>query len=332
MRMSDERESTLREARRLIEADEPAAAVEMLQGWLADAPDDVRALSMLCAAQSKFGNPAAAERAAKRVVQARPNSAKAWLNWGITLRMIDRRREAVRALRKALKLDPDSDRARRELAKLRTAPARKSEREVCPVCGEPVFATDTECLACGADLLAARAEAQRKAEERAGEEAARRERERREEAERAVARLRAGGFEDEEIYRELTRDGRAEDELRELLGVPDEVWIISLPEDRVAFVASVDEAKMVRQEALDRMGELRSRIASINREVGELRQSARATRLTSRTAQERAGPGDELDWREQMAALEQARADTHALMDRWEQAIQALDAWIASQY
>lgn len=55
------------------------------------------------------------------------------------------------------------------------------------------------------------------------------------------------------------------------------------------------------------MGKLRSRIVSINREAGDLRQAARATRLTLRSTQEQAGPRDELGWREQMTALEQAR-------------------------
>ncbi|MGC9318284.1 MAG: tetratricopeptide repeat protein [Armatimonadota bacterium] len=336
--MSDERRRILDEGRRQIKAGRLAEAIGELERWLAHAADDAAAWSLLSAALSRSGDWAGAEKAARRVVRLRPRAARAWSNWGITLRKLERTNEAERAQRRALALDPDSETARRELRKLEgeheeEGPAAEAS-ERCPECGARVFATDTQCLSCGADLVAARAAAQREAEARTRAEAAAREAERHQEGKRIVARLKAGGFDDEEIYAELREGGWTEREARELLGVPGETWIVTLPEGRHAFVSSVDEAKMVRAEALRRISELRAEKKGINQEIGELRSAARATRVSARRSDylpERL-EGHDLSQQEALRALEELREERDLLSRAWEQAVEALDAWIAQSY
>ncbi|MEA3401051.1 MAG: tetratricopeptide repeat protein [Armatimonadota bacterium] len=332
--MSDERRQALEESRRHIKAGRPAQAIAVLERWLAQAGDDATAWSLLSAALSRSGDWSGAEDAAGRVVRLRPSSSRAWSNWGITLRKLDRTNEAKRAQRKALSLDPDSETARRELRKLEEAPPAAEASERCPECGAHVFPTDTQCLNCGADLLAARAAEQRAAEARARAEAAAREAQRREEAQRVIARLRAGGFEDGEIYGELREGGWTEEEARELLGVPDETWIVSLPEGRHAFVTSVDEAKTLRAEALRRVSELRAEKKAISQEIGELRSAARAARHSARRSAYLPAhlEGHDLTEQEALHALEEAREERDLLSRSWEQAVEALDAWIAQSY
>ncbi|MGD9497037.1 MAG: tetratricopeptide repeat protein [Armatimonadota bacterium] len=333
--MSEDRAKVLEDARRALRAGRAAEAAARLERWLAGETEDAAAWSLLSAARSQMEDWAGAEEAARRVVALRPESARGWANWGITLRKLGRVDDAEKAQRKALSLDPGHETSRRELERLRGAAAASAgAQERCPRCGEKVFATDTQCLGCGADLLAARAELRRAAEAQARAEEAAREAARLQAAQRQVEALRAAGRSDEEIFGKLAREGWAEDELRALLQVPDEVWVLALPEGRYAFVSGVHDARGLRQEALGRVSELRAQVRSINQQIGEVRLAARAALLTARTEAERPtlAQADDLTHRETLSMLEEARAEAETLIRAWEQAIEALDAWIASNY
>ncbi len=331
--MADDRTQLLEESRRLIKERRPAEAVALLKGWLARSADDVSAWALLAAAHSEAGDWAGAEAAARRVVSLRPDLARGWANWGVTLRKLERLDEARKALRKALKLDPANETAKRELRKLgRTRPSPDAQ-DTCPVCGERVYPTDTQCLGCGADLVAVRAELRREAQARKRAQAAAREAARRQAAEQQVEAMRAAGFDDQEIFGRLMAEGWSEADVRRLLDIDAAVWVVTLPENRYAFVASVDDAKALRAEALARVAELRAEVKSINQQIGQVRSEAHAERVAGRSvvAAEDAG-ADDLARRGTRTMLEGLRDDAVALAREWEVAVDALDAWIEANY
>jgi len=332
--VSDDRKRVLEDSRQLIGAGQLAEAVALLELWVATATDDAVAWALLAAARSRAGDWPRAEETARRVMRLTPESARAWSNWGIALRKLGRTDEAEKAQRKALSLDAGSETAKRELRKLQHRAPREDDREACPECGEPVFATDTQCLSCGADLVAARAAARRAADARARAEAARREATRLQAAEREVEGLRAAGRDDEEVFGELRHRGWEERDVRALLGIADGVWVVALPEGRHAFVESVEDARRLRDEALHRVSELRAQIRSINQEIGEIRSSAHASQVASRPGAGHAPrpEQDDLAQRESIQMLEGTREDAQALIRDWEQTIEALDSWIARSY
>jgi len=339
--MSADRDEVLAEARQLLEAGHHARASALLEGWLARDHRDAGAWSLLAAARSEAGDWTRAEEAARWAVHLRPDSARAWANWGVTLRKLGQIEEAERAQQSALRLEPGSRMALRELAKLqagRSAQERQPAGDAdaanrCPSCGERVFPTDTQCLGCGADLVAVRAALRREAEARERAEAAAREAAWRAAAEREIEALRTAGRPDEEIFGELTRAGRAEADVRELLGIDPGAWVIALPEGRHAFVTSIDEANALRADVLARVAELRVRIKSAHQEIGEIRKAERAAQLTSRRSEdEPAPPPDDLRHREAVALLEDSIAEAQGLIHEWEAAVVALDAWIARSY
>lgn len=332
--MSDERSRVIEQSREHVAAGRYAEAAALLRQWLSHSAKDAGAWSLLSAALSQAGDWEGAEEAARRVVSLRRDSPAAWTNWGITLRKLDRPEEARKALRQALRRDPRYERARAEMRRLqeREEPADLSTR--CPECGKSVFPTDTQCLECGADLIAARAAAQREAEERARREAEERHAQLLREGERMVAKWREEGLTDEEIYGRLRRSGWEEEDLRAILGIDPVVRIIDLPEGRCAFVDSVDRAKQLRAEALDRVSELRERRKRINQEIGEVRSSSRAAEIAAHGGREEgiAADADEVLHRETLAALERSREEVEERIRMWEEAATALDAWTGRFY
>ena len=330
--MADDRAQVLEDSRRLIRERRPAGAVALLQSWLTHANDDVTAWALLAAAHSEAGDWPAAETAARRVVKLRPDVARGWANWGVTLRKLDRPDDAEKALRKALSLDPDSATAKRELRKLERTPPSADAQDTCPACGERVYPTDTQCLACGADLLAARAELRREAEARERAQAAARDGARRQAVEQQVEAMRAAGFDDQQAYGRLISEGWSEADVRRLLGIDEAVWVVTLPESRYAFVGSVDDAKSLRAEALARVGELRAEVKSINQQIGDVRSEAHAAYAARRPDAEADAAKDDLAERATLTMLEGMRDDAVALAREWEVAADGLDAWIGRSY
>mgnify|MGYP001099800230 CR=1 FL=1 len=332
--MSDERNRVIDRSREQIKAGHHIEAIALLRQWLSGAQRDAAAWSLLSAALSGTEDWDGAEEAAKRVVALRRDSARAWTNWAITLRKLDRVDEARKALRQALRRDSKYDRARAEMQKLRDAGSSAQAEERCPECGKPVFPTDTQCLECGTDLMAARAAAKREAEQRARAEAAEKHAALLREGERMVAQFREQGLGDEAIYARLSRSGWEEDDLRSILEIEPTVHIIALPEGRHAFVGGVDRAKQLRAEALDRVGELRERKKTINQEIGEVRKSSRASEIASHGGRTDgiAPDADGALHRETVAALEESRGETERLIREWEEAATALDAWTGRFY
>lgn len=339
--MSEDRERVLGQARRELEAGRHARAAALLERWLAREQRDAEAWSLLAAVRSEAGEWAGAEEAARWVVHLRPESARAWANWGVTLRKLGRTDEALRAQQSALRLDPTNRTAQREPAKLQvpaTSPEPAAARasgvsDRCPKCGERVFPTDTQCLGCGADLVALRAELRREAEARERAEAAAREAAWRAAAEREIEALRRAGRSDEEIFGELTRAGRSEEDVRELLGIDPGAWVMALPEGGYAFVTNIDAANALRAEALGRVAELRKRIKRARQEIGEIRKAEYAAKVTARPGGRAATPSaDDLRQREAVALLEESITEAQTLIQEWEAAIVALDAWIARSY
>ena len=94
------------------------AAIELLEAWVADNPDDASAWAALGAARFALESWADAEQAASEALRLRPEGAREWCNWGMMLRKLGRLDEAERAQYRALSLEPSYDRARTELRKL----------------------------------------------------------------------------------------------------------------------------------------------------------------------------------------------------------------------
>ena len=116
--MSEQDESPVDAARRLLESGRRRPAVELLTAWVADYPDDAKAWATLARALFELENWADAEQAAAEALRLRPNSARHWSNWGMVLRKLGDLDEAERAQYRALALDPTYARARKELRKL----------------------------------------------------------------------------------------------------------------------------------------------------------------------------------------------------------------------
>ncbi len=119
--MSGQTQSVVEWARTLVERKSYREAVGVVAPWLKDHPEDIAALEVLGAAEAGLRDWVSAEDAARRVVEASPDSARAWCNWGKALRKLDRLAEAREAQQHALNLEPDHARARVELGKLDAA-------------------------------------------------------------------------------------------------------------------------------------------------------------------------------------------------------------------
>jgi tetratricopeptide (TPR) repeat protein len=93
-------------------------AVELLEPWLSDHPDEASAWAALGAAHFELENWAGAEKAICEVVRLRPDNAREWCNLGTVLRKLGRLHEAKQAQGQALTLDSSYERAHTELRKL----------------------------------------------------------------------------------------------------------------------------------------------------------------------------------------------------------------------
>jgi len=154
-----EGEDALAQAEQLLNDHQYHAIVDLLSPWVEGHPDDARAWELLAAAHLQRQAWPHAEQAAAQVVRLTPHSARAWSNWGTTLRKVDRLDQARNAQRKALQLEPGYERALTELGKMdsprdRTGPDY-SDAPKCPKCGARVQPTDHTCMGCGAHVLRA---------------------------------------------------------------------------------------------------------------------------------------------------------------------------------
>jgi Flp pilus assembly protein TadD len=93
-------------------------AVELLEPWLAEYPEDASAWSAMAGARYRLDNLTEARVAAARAVDLRPNSARNWCNLGMILRKLGALYDAERALHRALTINSSYDRARTELRKI----------------------------------------------------------------------------------------------------------------------------------------------------------------------------------------------------------------------
>jgi len=117
--VSEQAQSVIDQAKRRIAQGQYREAVDLLQPWLEEAPDDVSAWEALGAAYFSLENWAQAGKAARRAVGLSANSAAAWCNLGTVLRKQGKLDEAASAQRRALAVDRGYQRARAELAKIR---------------------------------------------------------------------------------------------------------------------------------------------------------------------------------------------------------------------
>lgn len=118
MPVSDPTENPVEMAKNFVRNHQPLLAVEVLEPWLQEYPDDATAWSTLAAARYELDNLPEARIAAAKAVDLRPHSARNWCNLGMILRKLGALYEAERALHRALSLDSRYDRARTELRKI----------------------------------------------------------------------------------------------------------------------------------------------------------------------------------------------------------------------
>ena len=118
MSVGDQTESPIEMAKHFVRNHQPLLAVELLEPWLQEFPEDGGAWSVLAAARYELDNLPDARRAAVRAVELRPQSARNLCNLGMILRKIGDLYEAERVLHRALSVDSSYNRARTELRKI----------------------------------------------------------------------------------------------------------------------------------------------------------------------------------------------------------------------
>jgi len=116
--VAEQSESIVVQARDLMQQGQHQEAVDLLQPWLADNPNDADGWATLGAAHFELENWPDAERAARVVVRLRPESAREWCNLGVILRKLNRVEDAAAMQRRALEADPTYERASAEMQKL----------------------------------------------------------------------------------------------------------------------------------------------------------------------------------------------------------------------
>jgi len=118
MPVTDPTESPVDVAKRFVRHRQPLLAIELLEPWVEEYPEDAAAWSTLAAARYELDNLPEARIAAARAVDLRPDSARNWCNLGMILRKLGNLYEAERVLHRALVVDSSYDRARTELRKI----------------------------------------------------------------------------------------------------------------------------------------------------------------------------------------------------------------------
>lgn len=122
-------EDVVQQARTLMRQKQYSRVVSLLSGWVELHPEDEQAWEMLGAAYFALEMFAPAEEVAAKVVSLKPESARAWCNWGTLLRKVGRLEDAQRAQLRCLELDPGYGRARSELRKI----SRMKQEQTVPV-------------------------------------------------------------------------------------------------------------------------------------------------------------------------------------------------------
>ena len=118
MPVSESQDSPVKLAKKFVREKRPLLAVELLEPWLAEYPEDASAWSVMSGARYELDNLGEARIAAAKAVDLRPDSARNWCNLGMILRKVGEYYEAERALHRALTLDSSYRRARTELRKI----------------------------------------------------------------------------------------------------------------------------------------------------------------------------------------------------------------------
>ncbi len=132
MPVSEPTESPIDLAKKYVRRNQPLLAIELLEPWLQEYPEDASAWSVLAGARYKLDNLREAHIAAGKAVDLKPGSARNWCNLGMILRKLGEYYEGERALHRALSIDSSYERARTELRKiheLRTGERRPVSEE-----------------------------------------------------------------------------------------------------------------------------------------------------------------------------------------------------------
>jgi len=116
--VTDPGESPLAEAKELIRRGQRRIAMELLEPWLEEYPEDADSWSVIAAAYFELDNFPEALDAAQQAVDLKPDSARNWCNLGMILRKMRKLYDAEKAQYQALTLDSTYDRARTELRKI----------------------------------------------------------------------------------------------------------------------------------------------------------------------------------------------------------------------
>ncbi|MFP4248347.1 MAG: hypothetical protein ACLFU7_01735 [Armatimonadota bacterium] len=118
MPISDPGDNPVEMAKHFVRNHQPLLAVELLEPWLEEYPDDASAWSVMAGARYELDSFSEARIAAAKAVDLRPESARNWCNLGMILRKLGALYDAERAQHRALSLDSSYDRPRTELRKI----------------------------------------------------------------------------------------------------------------------------------------------------------------------------------------------------------------------
>ncbi len=127
--MISDGDSPVADAKEMIRRDQRRLAVELLEPWVADNPDDASAWATMAAGYFGMEDWGAALAASERVTQLR-GTARDWCNHGTALRKLGRLKEAERAQYTALTIEADYEHARSELRKLHLALTKGDEEDI----------------------------------------------------------------------------------------------------------------------------------------------------------------------------------------------------------
>ncbi len=139
---SQQEDSAVSEAKRLIDAGRCQEAIDLLEPVVAEQGDDPAAWSTLAAAYFGLEAWPQARVAAEKAIQFNPDSAREWCNLGTVLRKSGLYADAEEAQQRALQLDPGHKRALAELQKARRAQAEEragTEESPAPTAPRPLL-------------------------------------------------------------------------------------------------------------------------------------------------------------------------------------------------
>lgn len=99
-------ETVLAQARQLIQINRPDDAITLLNGYLAESPQDAVALSLLAFANLRSNRAQEALHASEQALGAQPDHAAAWQHHSMALRQLDRHDEALASAEEFVRLAP----------------------------------------------------------------------------------------------------------------------------------------------------------------------------------------------------------------------------------